>query len=560
MDERIRLPDGFEVIGDKLCRVLSNNKNKAITNATVKAVNRKDMVDRIKGQKSSLVTIEFDILGSGIGVQRTYEVSQIRSGKFMDDLPDQVIIEPGGAPKAKEVFCWCIQQDMLELQPEEEVRHPFGWDEKNFFVQNKRVEVPEDKGYGIAAEASVLLRFGSDALNAVFLGSIHGPLIGFLADAGIRHNFATDISGVSGIGKTELTELGVNGVTGISFALASNRKDLLKKMGELKDVTLVLDDYNKAESGRTKERVQQTVSELIQGTCNTAGLLIDGSVQGCSAHVIINREEIFKNPSTINRTFWVKMEESLPLGQYNKMKDFSGRGMGLFIYSLIRFVEDDYDMLAEKAGADYRMFLDDARKKYENRIANTIAVQMVLKKIIISYYRHMGFDDRHIQQMDNALENTINRVGREMRGQIKSLREEGKSMVALPRLAGLIRCIDNGYELSKNEKKYWKEKNEAERPQKIGFCVREGYLSFDMESMLELLNNGAGVGEGISKHVLSKELKKYGLAFVDSEGKLCTRMGTTRRMYHVRVERLLELCGEADELNKYTTLSYFSGK
>lgn len=127
-------------------------------------------------------------------------------------------------------------------------------------------------------------------------------------------------------------------------------------------------------------------------------------------------------------------------------------------------------------------------------------------------------------------------------------------------LFNVISRLGNGYDLAKNEKRYWKEKDDASGEQKIGFCVKEGYLSFDMETMLRLINSDENTGEEVSKGRLSTELREYCLAFVDSERKLCTRMRTRRRMYHVKVEELLDVCykGTDDEGLKRYILGFFT--
>ena len=126
--------------------------------------------------------------------------------------------------------------------------------------------------------------------------------------------------------------------------------------------------------------------------------------------------------------------------------------------------------------------------------------------------------------------------------------------------AGLICNLGNGYDLSKNEKKYWKEKDDIAGEIKIGFCVSGGYLSFDMEPMLRLLNSNSDeyTGDEVSKHELSKELRTYGLAYVDSEGKLCSRMKTQHRMYHVQIDRLLNVCGKDDETSRFIVQGWFT--
>ena len=553
-------PSGYGSIENEIYQ-LTTTKKKKIINSTVSVIGCRSVANCL--QETTTLYVEVAFINSRLEKRatRTYGWDEVKSGKFMNTLPDFVIIEPGCTQKAKEILCWIIQNGMQDCPIEEEIIHPFGWDDKKFYWKNGTKAASGHNEYQIAAEAAVLLKFGSDSLNAAILASIHGPLVEFLIHAGITHNFTTDFYGESGIGKTTLCRICVNGDTGVMISAASDRRAATSFAKRTKDATVVVDDFNIAESERTKRRNQQTVSELIQMSCDSATVLMEeGDHRNGFFHLVVNREEELKNISTINRTFSVKMTERLPLGQYEHVEDFSGEKMQCFIYFLIRFIENDYDRLATKAGADYRMFLCDARRKYEGRIADTIAVQKVLKKIIISYYKRIEFDERSIQRMDSLLEDSIDRVGREMRNMIAAKKSGTRNKEALQGLFNVIFRLGNGYDLAKNEKRYWKEKDNASGEQKIGFCVKEGYLSFDMETMLRLINSDENTGEEVSKGRLSTELREYCLAFVDSERKLCTRMKTRRRMYHVKVEELLDVCYKDtdDERPKRFILEYFT--
>lgn len=540
----IKVPDGYVANDDGIYK--TGISLKKIVNAIPKVAHWMKRVIHETGKEEEYVGVRFFRNGQLEEKVYPFELDAIRSGKFMEKLPMYVIIEPRCSKIVSEVFRWCIQNGLSGLTMEVEEEYPHGWNNKRFYFE-KGTEVMLKVGeYQIAVEAVLLILQRAPPLIAIFLAGLHGPLEGMLHDAGIEHDFTTDIEGETGVGKTDLTQLIVNGVTGRTASLASDRKNAIKAIQNSADVTWVMDDYNKAESGRTKERIRQTVSEIIQAQCDSAPVLIEGCGRKVKhVHIVISREEKFVNPSTINRTYCVKMEEALPPAVHEEMKRFGRESMLSFTYNIIKFVESDYDGIKEKVWGDYKLFQNEARKiSADNRIANTMAVQKVLKQIYVSYYKYIGIDSRIIEQVNAVMDESINRVGREMAVEIDFRRKERDSMLVLPTLARVITGIGNGYELAGSEKAYKKKCVSSHGLKLIGFCANEGYLSFNMERMIGLLE--AEGGDPISPKRFSKELKDYGLAHIDSEKKLCSYWHTQSRMYHVNVRSLLTLCYEED--------------
>jgi len=536
------VPDGYELIEGSIFQ--KGRHSKKVVNAVPEVQGRIKLIDHETKMQTEKVIVLFWIEDQPMESMCQFEIESIRKGTFIFELPIGVIIEPRCRNVVRDIFQWCIMTGMKDLPLKIEEVYPYGWSDKKFHWEDGIKNVPEEKRYQIVTEAVILMKTGSDAIISMFLGSTNGALRKVLYDAGINHNFVTAIEGGSGVGKTSVLELCNNGVTGKAVSLASDRKLLFKILEGEKDRVWILDDFNKAESGRTGERVKQTVSEIIQSQSDAERLITEGGeVADKSIHVIISSESSFKNFSTINRTYRVEMDEPLPLEVFKRMKAFGSENMLYFIQLIIKFVELNYDDVIEQIRSNYQLFLDECRNKYEySRIADTIAVQKTLKAIIILFYKNVGIDENHTRKIDMVLEESISHVGREMCGLLTLMNKEVKKMIALPRLADVIRDCNFIYDLSDNEKKYMKEKRNLSGESKtIGFCAVEGYLSFDIEAILELINSDGSHGGDISKQLLLQELKDQGLLYKDAEKKYCSRWHTKNRMYHMTVRPLLEM-------------------
>lgn len=132
--------------------------------------------------------------------------------------------------------------------------------------------VPEDAKYRNAAYAADLMLEGSLPINSTLLGAVHGVLMGTLIAAEIRHNYTTVLEGESEVGKSDIADLADTGITGMKEPLTADRKELLALGSRIRDISLILDDYNMAESNRTKEYVKRNASEMIQASSDTGKL------------------------------------------------------------------------------------------------------------------------------------------------------------------------------------------------------------------------------------------------------------------------------------------------
>lgn len=100
----------------------------------------------------------------------------------------------------------------------------------------------------------------------------------------------------------------------------------------------------------------------------------------------------------------------------------------------------------------------------------------------------------------------------------------------------------NGFWIAKDLDQYDKYKNSDKKGKKcVGVCLRDGYWSIETKHLCDCLENILDE-EDIPAKSISIELKEYSLALVDAEGKLtCKQLGSSKRMYHIRVKELIEL-------------------
>lgn len=110
-----------------------------LVNSTIEVLKRRIVIDKANNTKNLLIDVEFYSQILGKRERKTYEWNKINSGKFMNDIPDFLIINPGCASKVQEIFRWVVQNMMQNLPVEQEIVHPFGWDDKKFYWPNEAI-------------------------------------------------------------------------------------------------------------------------------------------------------------------------------------------------------------------------------------------------------------------------------------------------------------------------------------------------------------------------------------------------------------------------------------
>ncbi len=363
MDNSYELPEGYEMAEGKVRNIKSG---KAIVNAVPIPVKYGKKIDYQTGTEDEYIDVCYFINDGFDDGRYRYRVKDIMSGDLTKKLPLLVVPEPRCRDLVNEIFRYSILQGLKNLSPENEEKFPQGWHSGTYHWEEGTKMVPEDAKYRNAAYAADLMLEGSLPINSTLLGAVHGVLMGTLIAAEIRHNYTTVLEGESEVGKSDIADLADTGITGMKEPLTADRKELLALGSRIRDISLILDDYNMAESNRTKEYVKRNASEMIQASSDTGKLNLGkkGGSIGTAVHIIMTSENQFKNASTFNRIYRVKVKMPLPPKLYEKMMEYQGERMLFFIQTIIMFVELDYDRIVGRISADYKLFLDESRKNF----------------------------------------------------------------------------------------------------------------------------------------------------------------------------------------------------
>lgn len=292
----------------------------------------------------------------------------------------------------------------------------------------------------------------------------------------------------------------------------------------------------------------QILSEVIQSASDAGKILIRDALNeeiDNAVHVVATSEKMMRNISTINRCFLVRMEEIVEESLWKKIEEYREKHfMQIFMISFMTFIENEYDDIVNKCKNDYLFYskqkysFQETEGKSGNRITNTIAVQFVIKKLIIYYFQGMKIDMKLIERVNENLDFVINGCFVNLQHEINGILQKNRTMDLLPTLTDII-TSEYSCVLAKSEDKYKAKYNKKGKPY-MGICVHPGYVSFLPKYMCELIAQRKEV-EAVSERKLGKELKDFSLVHIDAEGKMSTRWGTEKRMYHVRVRDLIEL-------------------
>lgn len=547
------LPEDIEMDEKKGFVKRKGEKETVLANAIPIVNKRTKHINHITNKTQDLITISYlTHNNTRIGTERDFTEEEIMSGKFMKALPIEVQIENA---RIGPIFRKIIQNQICTIPIETKEIYDFGWYKKHFhWGEDELQNISASQEYRAALRVGSILSANNSVSIALLLAMVHGPMGGVFHSSGIQHDFVTFISGPTSIGKTALAKkfCGYLKHRPCILALSSDRKEMRKTLQNSTDITMIVDDFNTSSSNRVISRQLQIVSEIIQTACDAGDLILDETSlekRHNSVHIVITSETTVRNISTMNRCFWVDMQESVSPDLWNKISAMEeGNIFSIFIQSYVKYVEENYDTIAAKCREEFSCYKQYAIEKIlfssisRNRIAETLAVQYTLKQQFINYLKSVGINDSLCKRLDKSMERCISSSGQELQKMIDDIHVKKSHMELLPTLAEIVSSLDGyyGYKLAKNETKY---RNEIKKGnlKYLGFQANRGYISFSPSHMCRLIADRLEK-ENISVNCLGKELSYYHLAHVEhSEQKQSCSWHTKEKYFHVHYRELIEL-------------------
>lgn len=549
-------------------------KQKRIANAVPIVLSRVQVVDHTVNCTKRSVKLQWqNCNGAQLGEAQEFFEGDITNGKFMRAIPLEVEFNVC-TQTAREIFKGIIQVQIRKMKIEMKDIYPFGWTGKRFYWLEDEPDILPEVEYEVAVRIAVILEQENEVITALILGLVHGPLKKVLQSMGIEHDFSTFIKGATSIGKTaaakKICRCLQNRETVV--ALISKRSELKRFIQDARDITLVIDDFNTSASDRVISSTLQTISEIIQAASDAGTQILDEDSEekaGNCAHLVITSEKIINNVSTMNRTFLVNMEKALPDRLWHEISDMAEhRYFFVFVCAFIRYVSCNYDEIVACGKADYAGYLQLERERMpadvpsRNRIAETLAVQDIIKKLLVDYVRSVGVDEKLYTSMEQSMCHCIRVCGDELEREIRNIQNRKERKQLLPELASIFISTPLGYEFAENEEHY---KKAMEKQKKvIGFWLNPGFVSFNPAYMCRLIEKELkwklkqyperkkrieleDALAAVSVSRLGKELSFYRLTHVEpSEQKQSCRWHTEDKYFHVHYEELLELVHGSD--------------
>jgi len=521
-------------------------KDVKLCNAYPEVLSKKKIINYKRGTERSEIEVKFHFEN---GEEKTYcySMQEITSGAYMNKLQGNLLIEMGKKNTVKEVFQYMIQKQIKGMEIIKVPEYEWGWNQCRFVFEKDVGEMLSEDGYLYAVGIARQIILSGGIVVGCLLAALHGPLKRLLVQAGIQHDFTTCISGKSGVGKTALVKKYCCYLqeTNVIFSLTSDRKELKRKICYMSDITIVADDFSNSDSDRMLSRQVQILAEIIQASSDSGQVLVDGrdGQSSGTVHIVTTVEKVLKNISTMNRCYLVEMEEPLPKECWNELETFERtKGMWHFMFHILSYVSQKYSELLKRIPKDYKYYLENTDwttcnvEQSKNRIINTYAVQSVLLKILIDYFRDLRLDTRLLGEVDKIGRRAVHNGCQMVIDSIEETIKKAKHMQILPALADILFDAIQSDEYTTSEKKYYKE------PDDYAFVIlSNGYFSFRGSKMCERIAEVLGK-ESVTSKALSNELKHYSLVKTDGKGNCSiTSWNCEKRMYHVRVRELMEL-------------------
>lgn len=557
LTRKICLPEGYEWEDNGLMK-LSKNSKKRIANA-YPIIRKVLWAEDDAGNVEKCAHVGYCIAGQEREVEAVWvSYDYIQNGRFFKTFPIEVIIEPRCGNLVRELFQYSIREQLKEhpVEKVKKVEKPsYGWKGNRFYMGNPIIlceTVSVENAYKSAGELlKILIHQKSGVIGVLVLAVMHGPLKKLLEAANVTHDFVTFVVGKTGTGKTDVTKkvCKIPGAGEYVFSAISDRKVIKQILANKSDMAIVLDDYCNSDSNRVTGKLSQTMAEIIQAACDAGKDVIDVSDadrRKSYVHIVVTGEKLFRNLSTVNRLFLVRMDEPLPGDLYETLTAFTTNEMSVFMEGLFSEIGKNWKEQVAKVQTDYKLFFKQAESECAEmdnsakRIANTLAVQRTIWKILTDYFRSLGLDEKMISTADQRMQMRINACIRDLGEEIRKIKGEEDHKRYLPEIAQLVDDVGYKYSVADSEKNYLKHLGgQYKGLECIGACISSGYWSIKADHLSQILSKK--MGEEVTKTKISAELRYFGLAYVDSEGKLSNKWLSKNRMYHINVHALRDL-------------------
>lgn len=535
-----------------------NNKRIFIGNAYPCLMKRLEIQDNSCGMLQNILVLKFvfaDNTKSEIFVNISEE--ELRNGKLQKRLPLEIISGDISERTMVEHFVKIIKMQASKVPIESMVRYKYGWNKFHYHWGDSCADQysKSEKFEGLFKILHILER-ENIVITGVFLAAIHGPLKNILIQAGIYHDFTTYIYGESAVGKTELCRNFCNYVPQQDniLSLSSTRKELKKFIENKNDCTIIIDDFCKTASKGVQERQLQSLSELIQASCNSGKVLVDEASSEASystTHLVVTAESLVKNLSSINRCYFMHMKQQIPQNIWQEIMQLAEKNALLvFMQGMARFIETNSDIV-QTLKQHFDSFQETIKNQLEKsgfkinyRIIGTLAVQKVLKYLFVRYLYYLKIDRKKINRIDECLDKNIDNCGSEMLSYLEELKKEQSYIKYLPKLYSLfcsaVHPWDGNY-VADNSKDYinWKKRGDITK-ECLGILNQNKYISVSGDRICKQLAKHMKI-DNVSKSILINELCHFGLLKISSDGRKSWKWNTPGRYYHINYQELFRI-------------------
>lgn len=399
---------------------------------------------------------------------------------------------------------------------------------------------------------------------ALFIAATVSLIKPLLVASGINTIFALYLVGETGRGKSEYAKL----LTDIfqehdnCRSLSSSQKDLFSRMGRHNDFLFLIDDLNKTESARVKDKKEAILSEVIQLISSGGSTEYRGELLQINTMPLITAEYALKNHSSINRCLLVELSDNFNAEKLTWLQNHHGLYINFLAEyitwlcqqhtSLTGYISSWEPNLISFSVEDSQAYAGIARihRTYKIlRIASELYLQFLKEHLRFSEPLLNGLRKQILASVDNCISFTLESV--------KKADSDGGTHYLIPILEAFLHnihhCVANSYEeyreanRPRGKKRFEKAKKPTEdKKEKLFFREQNLYYCITGDDLVEFFHKRDNFPYIISKKAISAQLKYHGLLKCRG-GEYTFPLNGNRsktRYYHLYITRITELSQE----------------